>query len=219
MESLINKINNFLSYGDGYGDGYGNGYGYGNGNSYGNGNGYGYGNGNGNGCGNGNGNSYGYGFLYGSILNGNKIYNIDNVPTVIESVKGDFAKGFMVNPNLTLTPCYIAKFENVFAHGATIKEAYDALQEKLLENMPVEKRIERFLQEFKPGVMYPNKNFFDWHHILTGSCLFGRQQFVKNKGIDLDGEMTVEKFVKLTENDYGGETIKELKRMYKKWIR
>ena len=174
---------------------------------------------NGNGNGDGYGNGDGDGHLYGSILNGNKIYNIDNVPTVIESVKGDFAKGLMVNPNLTLTPCYIAKFENVFAHGATIKEAYDALQEKLLENMPVEKRIESFLQEFKPGVMYPNKRFFDWHHILTGSCLFGRQQFVKNKGIDLDGEMTCDRFIELTQNDYGREIICELKKRYEKWIR
>lgn len=165
---------------------------------------YGYGDGGGNGSGD----------LCGSILNGNKIYNIDSVPTIIKSVKGDFAKGFTVNRNLTLNFCYIAKSESVFAHWKTIKEAYDALQEKLLEDMLVEERIERFLQEFKAGVMYPNKKFFDWHHILTGSCLFGRQQFCKNKGIDLDGEMTVEEFIKLTEYDYGSEIIKALKESY-----
>ena len=73
---------------------------------------------------------------------------------------------------------------------------------------------EKFLKEFKIGVKYPNKKFFEWHHILTGSCLFGRQQFCENRGIDLDGEMTVERFIKLTQNDYGGEVIRKLKESY-----
>lgn len=62
------------------------------------------------------------------------------------------------------------------------------------------------------GVKYPNKQFFDWHHILTGSCLFGRQQFCENRGINLEGEMTVEEFINLTQEDYRGEVIKELKK-------
>ena len=38
----------------------------------------------------------------------------------------------------------------------------------------------------------------------------GRQQFAKNHGVDLDGEMTVEDFIALTENAFGGEIIKRL---------
>ena len=165
-------------------------------------NGYGYGNGN------------GYGYKDVSKYNGHRVHKIDGLPTIITFIKNDFAKGFVFNRDMTLMPCYVAKFEGAFAHGKTIKEAYEALQEKLLEDMPVEERIEKFLKEFKIGVKYPNKKFFEWHHILTGSCLFGRQQFCKNRGIDLDGEMTVERFIELTENDYGGETIKELKGRY-----
>ena len=238
MEMLEEKIKEFLSNGDGNGygngdgdgDGNGSGNGYGNGNGYGsgngdgsgdgNGNGYGYGSGDGsgNGYGDGNGNGYGYGSGYGykdvSKYNGHNVYKIDGLPTIITFIKNNFAEGFVFNKDMTLIPCYVAKFEDSFAHGKTIKEAYEALQEKLLENMPVEERIEKFLKEFKIGVKYPNKKFFEWHHILTGSCLFGRQQFCENRGIDLDGEMTVERFIELTENDYGGETIKELKGRY-----
>ncbi len=240
MEMLEEKIREFLSdgngngnvngYDNGYGSGSGSGYGYDNG--YGSGSGYGYGNGYGSGSGNGNGygsgSDYGYdngsgsgsGYGYGngykdvSKYNGHRVYKIDGLPTIITFIKNDFAKGFVFNRDMTLMPCYVAKFEGAFAHGKTIKEAYEALQEKLLENMPVKERIEKFLKEFKIGVKYPNKKFFEWHHILTGSCLFGRQQFCENRGIDLDGEMTVERFIKLTQNDYGGEVIRKLKESY-----
>ena len=220
MEMLEEKIKEFLSNGNGYGGGNGNG--YGNGYSYGNGSGNGYGNGYSYGSGNGYGNGYSYGYGNGSgngykdvsKYNGHRVHKIDGLPTIITFIKNDFAKGFVFNRDMTLMPCYVAKFEGAFAHGKTIKEAYEALQEKLLEDMPVEERIEKFLKEFKIGVKYPNKKFFEWHHILTGSCLFGRQQFCENRGIDLDGEMTVERFIELTENDYGGETIKELKGRY-----
>lgn len=225
MEMLEEKIREFLS--DGYGNGNGSGYGNGNGNGcgygYGNGCSYGNGNGSGNGCGDGYGNGYGNdGSGYGngngykdvSKYNGHRVYKIDGLPTIITFIKNDFAKGFVFNRDMTLMPCYVAKFEGAFAHGKTIKEAYEALQEKLLENMPVKERIEKFLKEFKIGVKYPNKKFFEWHHILTGSCLFGRQQFCENRGIDLDGEMTVERFIKLTQNDYGGEVIRKLKESY-----
>lgn len=193
MEVLEETIKDFLIFGNGCGCGYSDG--------------------DGNGCGYSNG--YGYGeYKDISMFNGNKVYIIDNIPTIIKSVKGAFAKGFIFNKDMMLMSCYVVKSQGLFAHGKTIKEAYQALQEKLLEDMPVEERIEKFLKEFKMGVKYPNKHFFDWHHILTGSCLFGRQQFCKNKRIDLEGKMTVEQFIKLTENDYGGDIIKKLKREY-----
>ena len=240
MEMLEEKIKEFLSNGDGYGNGNGYGYGYGYGNGDGNGCGYGYGSGcgygdgcgygygygsgcgygYGSGCGYGNGSGYGDGNGYRngykdvSKYNGHRVHKIDGLPTIITFIKNDFAKGFVFNRDMTLMPCYVAKFEGAFAHGKTIKEAYEALQEKLLENMPVKERIEKFLKEFKIGVKYPNKKFFEWHHILTGSCLFGRQQFCENRGIDLDGEMTVERFIELTQNDYGGEVIRKLKESY-----
>ena len=228
MEMLEEKIKEFLSNGNGYGggngngyvnsNGYGYGYGHGNGSGDGNGDGYGYGNGYSNGYSYGNGYGYGGGCGNGykdvSKYNGHRVYKIDGLPTIITFIKNNFAKGFVFNRDMTLMPCYVAKFEGAFAHGKTIKEAYEALQEKLLEDMPVKKRIEKFLKEFKIGVKYPNKKFFEWHHILTGSCLFGRQQFCENRGIDLDGEMTVERFIELTQNYYGGEVIRKLKESY-----
>ena len=194
MENLIN----FISYGNGYGysDGYGSGYGSGNGSGY--------------GSGDGNGNGYGSGSGI-KIINGMDVVEIDNVPTAIKKIRGNIVFGYVFE-KMQLKPCYIVKQDNMFAHGKTVKEAFAALQEKLFDNMTVDERIDAFLKEIKSNTEYPAKIFYDWHHRLTGSCEFGRNQFIKNHNIKLDQLMTVREFIELTKNDYGGEIIKKLEK-------
>lgn len=71
--------------------------------------------------------------------------------------------------------------------------------------------IEQFMNKFEKDKSYKGTEFFEWHHYLTGSCLMGREGFVKNHGLDLEKEYTVKEFIELTENDYGSKVIKELK--------
>ena len=56
-------------------------------------------------------------------FNRETVYRIDGVNTLIRSVRGNTAHGAIVNNDLTLTPCYIVKQDNVFAHGETLREA------------------------------------------------------------------------------------------------
>ena len=227
---LQDKIREFLSidtgsgYGYGYGYGYGSGSGSGDGYGYGDGSGdgYGYGYGYGYGSGYGYGDGYGYGSGYGSgsgdgigQINGMHIHRIDDVPTIITSVKGNVAKGFILQSDLSLTPCYVVKGNNLFAHGNNLHEAMEALTDKMFDDMPEEERIAAFIKAHpdkdKP---YPNQDLFDWHHRLTGSCMAGRNAFVKDRGLTLDGETTVADFIILTENAYNGSVIKNLKIAY-----
>ena len=164
--------------------------------------------GDGYGSGDGSGSGSGYGLV---SFNGQKVYYIDNVPTVIEKVKGNLAKGFIVNGDLTTTPCYVVKHNNLFAHGNTVKEAEKALQDKVFDNIDTDEKIEAFLNEFDLESKYPAKAFYEWHNKLTGSCEFGRNAFVKNHGIDLkNGMYTVKEFIAITKNDFGGEIIQKL---------
>jgi len=208
-------------YGDGYGsgDGYGYGSGYGSGDGDGSGDGYGdgygsgYGYGSGDGSGSGDGDGDGSGDGYGlKTFNGQNLYLIDGVQTRIDSVKGNIAKGAIINSDLTLIPCYIAKGENLFAHGSTLKEAVDSLQKKLLKNLPIEKRVEMFKEKFNSAKKkYKAKDFYEWHFFLTGSCEMGRKSFCSDKGINLDKDkFTVKEFIELTKNRYGSEVIKLL---------
>jgi hypothetical protein len=194
--------------------------------SSGNGSGYGSGNGSGNGNGDGSGSGYGSGFGYGhssgygdgygdgdgiASYDGRDVHLIDNVQTIITAVFGGAAKGYILETDLTLTPCYVAKSGNTFAHGNTLKEAIDALHKKLFDDMPEEDRIAEFFKAHSPGVKYPAKDLFVWHNRLTGSCEAGRMSFVRSHDIDLENDtFTIEEFINLCKDSYGGETIKKL---------
>ena len=233
MESLKKRVKAFLQdgSGSGSGDGYGSGggYGYGSGDGYGDGSGYGYGDGSGygggsgdgygsgggygSGYGDGSGDGYGYGSGIASI-NGYPVFPVDGVPTAFRSVHGNVARGWIVKTDMTMEPCFVVKSGNLFAHGGALREAMSALRDKLFEDMPEEERIKAFVDTHKPGVPIPNRELFDWHHRLTGSCLAGRNDFVERMGIDMDGSTTPEEFIRLTEHAYGGDVVRKLRAFY-----
>jgi len=243
MEMLEDKIKNFLvvdvGYGYGNGDAAGYGFGrYGLGDGFGAGSGlgvdYGYGRGSGVGKGRGDGTNYsdvadnnnnkgysdGSGYGWGDNLgikdvNGNIVCIIDDIPTIITSVRNNIAKGFIVKNDLQFEPCYIVKENNHFAHGFTLKDAFMSLQEKLYDDSIEEERIEAFMKQFPEyDVKYDNMDLFVYHHVLTGSCRMGREAFMSNKGLSLDGKTSVREFVKLTQDAYGGDIIKKLPEAY-----
>ena len=206
--------------GDGSGDGSGSGSGSGDGSGYGAGSGSGYGSGYGYGDGSGYGSGYGDGSGDGSgdikALNGNIVDYIDSVPTIITQVRGNIACGYIVKNDLTLEPCYIAKVGNSFAHGNTLKEAVADAEAKEMEDMPIEERIKKFVEVF--GALdseHTGKEFYDWHHILTGSCRMGRDEFCKTHNVDLKKKYSVRYFLDITKVSYGSNVIKQVREFYK----
>ena len=198
METLEDRIKAFLSLG----------YGYGSGSGYGDGSGYGSGYGDGSGDGSGSGNSV-------KEVNGDTVYIVDGVQTIIKSVRENIAQGFILQNNLTLSPCYIVKEQNKFAHGNTLHDAFTDLQEKLYDDSTEEERIEAFRKKFPEyDTPYHNRDLFTYHHVLTGSCRMGRESFCKDKGIDLNGSTTVREFIELTKGSYGGDVICKLPEVY-----
>ena len=200
--------------GSGSGSGYGYGYGYGSGDGSGSGYGYGYGYGSGSGDGSGSGSGSGYGECDGADIKffcGDPVFLIDRIPTIITAVFCSYAKGYILEPCLTITPCYIAKQESYFAHGKTLSEAVSTVAKKAFEDMSEEDRIAEFWKCHENGVKYPARDLYDWHHRLTGSCEMGRNTFAAEHGIDLNSDMfTVAEFVELCGKSYGGEIIRKL---------
>ena len=186
-KQLEADIRKFLSISSGYGSGYG------------------YGSGSGSGS--------GYGI---KEFNGKKVYQIDDVPTLIDSVHGNYAKGHILQSDFTLTPCYIAKDGNFFAHGDSLADAVRDAAVKRLEKSPIEDRIAKFKEEWPdPDVKISALLLWEWHHILTGSCEAGRNAFAKDHGIDiLKDTFTVREFINLTYNAYGSDAIRKLAEAY-----
>lgn len=98
--------------------------------------------------------------------------------------------------------------------GKTIKKAVENLREKIFDDLDPEEKIEEFRKKFDNDKKYRGTEFYKWHHILTGSCEMGRDNFVKNHGINLEDEFTVREFIDICKNDYGGKIIKMLKEFY-----
>ncbi len=203
----IREFVSVVSGGDGdcYGGGYDSGSGYGDCYDSGGGGGYdsGGGGGYGGGCGGGGGGI--------KTINGLHTDIIDSILTAITNIRGNIVKGFIVNDDLTLEPCYVVKQDNLFSHGKSVKSAMLGLRDKLFEEMSEEERIDMFWKEHNIKSEYPALDLYEWHYRLTGSCELGRQSFCKNHNIDINKDkFTVKQFVELCRNDYGSEVIKKL---------
>ena len=175
--------------GDGYGDGYGDGSGYGSG--YGDGSGI-------------------------KTYNGEHVWYIDDVPTLIESVHDyRYARGFIIRRDLTLEPTFVARVGNSFAHGETLHDALRDAEQKELEDMPLEDRIDRFVKAYPdPDKPVPFRELYDWHHTLTGSCTQGRDNFVREHSLDMEASYSVRYFIEITAHAYGGDAIRQLAEAY-----
>ena len=187
VQVTVEAIKRFLAvrYGSGYGSGYGYGDGSGDGSGY-------------------------------KEFNHERVWYIDGVPTLIDLVRGwDYASGRIIRKDMTTEKCYIVRVGNSFAHGKTLREAANDAQEKEMRDMPIEERIELFIQKY-PTLESEEKGseFFRWHNTLTGSCRMGREEFVKDRGIDLEKEYTVGYFLDITKDSYGGDVIRQLLSKY-----
>lgn len=241
METLEQLIERFLTPSRESGDGSGYSYGYGHASGEGNcdgsgdgagscdGSGYGVGSGeslcvdkfNGYGCGSdsGDGNSDGSGdssICDGGILsfNGHKTYTIDNIQTLIYQVRGNYARGAIICDDLTLNPCFVARFGDFYGHGDTIHEAFEAAKTKAMERMPEDERIDLFVREH-PDIDKEYDDLFKWHHILTGSCEFGRRQWCERHGYKPTDSITIRTFLDKTRNDYGSAVIAKVRERYR----
>ena len=167
----------------------------------------------------GSGYGYGSGSGYGSgikSVNGETVYMVDGVQTLIRKISHGFARGALLNSDMTLTPCFIVKGGNKFAHGETLKKAVSALQDKLFEDMPEEKRIAAFIEAHPDKYSkIPARDLWAWHNRLTGSCEMGRNQFAADRGIDIDkDEFTPLEFCEMCKGSYGGDVIRRLEEAY-----
>ena len=224
-----NGNGNGNGYGSGYGNGNGSGIGNGNGSGYGNGNesgigngygsGYGNGNGNGNESGIGNGYGSGYGSGYGDgdgikikQFKGNKVYYIDDIPCIFKSIHENYASVEVIDvDSFELKKAFIGKFENCFAHGETIRDAIEDARSKYYQSLDFDEVKEKLLAEFKEKGKLTVKELYNWHGIITGSCRFGRSQFQKEHNLKDDDLLTLEQFIELTKNAFGGDKIRNLK--------
>ena len=146
-------------------------------------------------------------------FNGQKVYRIDDIATLIYQVRGNYAKGAVLARDLILEPCFIARFGDYYGHGDTIHKAFEAAKYKATEEMPEDERIDLFVKEH-PDLDKKYDDLFEWHHILTGSCEFGRRRWCEQHGYKPTDSITIRTFLEQTRNDYGHGVIAQVRKRY-----
>lgn len=149
-----------------------------------------------------------------------EIFIIDSLPTILTSVKGNLAKGYILRRDMTCTPTYVAKGEDYFAHGTTPRDAYANLEEKILANMDIEEKIEKFKEAFPvTKTTLPKKHsvetFRTWFKNLTGACAQGISTFMEDRGIKEDGKFTILEFFDTIEDAYAWNSLRDLAEEYR----
>ena len=137
------------------------------------------------------------------------VVQIDGINTTIQCVRGDIARGFIVNDDLTLTKIFVARIGDTFAHAESAKAAIESCRLKLLLDSDPTERVAMFLKTAK--LSYSGHELLGIHRALTGACIAGQQAFVKNQGIDLDRNYTLPEFCDITIGAFGGSVIRILK--------
>ena len=115
--------------------------------------------------------------------------------------------------DLTLKDCWIAKRKNFFAHGDTLHEAVEAVEAKWRKNRPLDERIAEFVKTHQ-SLDEEYGDLFDWHHILTSSCEFGRRQWCEEHGYKPTDSITLRMFLAETVGNYGGDVIRQVAKEY-----
>ena len=128
------------------------------------------------------------------------------------SAEGYAALG-VLRKDMSLKDCWIAKRGNFFAHGDTLHEAVEAVEAKWRENRPLDERIAEFVKTH-PELDEEYGDLFEWHHILTGSCEFGRRQWCEEHGYKPTDSITLRAFFEQTKNDYGRVVIRRVAKEY-----
>ncbi len=206
--------------GHGFGDGcgYGDGYGGGSGSGFGDGEGYGGGFGSGFGGGGGFGEGYGGGFGSGEIwvLDNKQCYitDIDGIRTALYSakVKNNIAimKGFIFNRN-SLKSTFVCLQDGKSAHGDTLAESMQDLQDKILFSLDFEKIVIDLKSKYKLTDKILACELMSIHRAITGSCKQGCLGWAQQHNINLEyDKFTLVEFINLTKNAYGSDMIHKL---------
>ena len=96
---------------------------------------------------------------------------------------------------------FIVKDGEMYAHGATIKEAKESLLYKI-SNRDTSK-----YNNFTLDTKLTKKQAIEMYRVITGACEAGTRYFVEHNKIPRN--LTVAKVIEITENQYGNNKLKE----------
>ena len=98
---------------------------------------------------------------------------------------------------------YCIEVDGNFSHGATLKEAKESLIYKITD------RDKSDYEDYTLDTEVTHKEAIKMYRVITGACESGTRHFVENVLAEKKEKYTVKEIIKLTEGQYGNETLEE----------
>ena len=94
----------------------------------------------------------------------------------------------------------------------TLRNALQDAKEKDYRNIDFETKKEELKRLFLRSAdkKLPVRTLYEWHGILTGSCRFGCDEFMRTHTLKNDDRLTLNEFINFTAAHFGGNKIQQL---------
>lgn len=136
--------------------------------------------------------------------------------THIEELCEEKAIGYYLGRTGRKVPLFAFKEDGYIGIGCSYAHAMDSLLSKKIEGTSLEERIQKFVESHSLDEKYTIKDFWEWHRYLTLSCYGGGERFKNEHNLNEDDLISVDEFVELVKEEFGGEIISKARDCYEK---
>lgn len=147
---------------------------------------------------------------------GKDVYFINDKHVIIEQLHRNYARVKIISIDLSLYDQWLVKYQGYFGFGKTLKEANTNAKLNASREIPLEIRIEHFINTHPLFEEFTGQELFDWHDYLTGSCKAGKYKFCRDNNVDFNKKYTVLYFLNLVKDSYKPEIIEQVIKQYEK---
>ena len=147
---------------------------------------------------------------------GKDVYFINDQHVIFNQIHGNYAKISVITVDLTTYDRWLVKYNGFFGFGKTLKDANKDARLNASREIPLEIRIQHFIDTHSLFEEYTGQELFDWHDYLTGSCKAGKYKFCRDNNVDFDKKYTVLYFLNLVKDSYKPEIIEQVIKQYEK---
>lgn len=147
---------------------------------------------------------------------GRNVYLINDRQLMFDQIHGNFAKVTIIRIDLTTYEHWLVKYKGCFGFGKTLKDANKDARLNASREIPLEIRIQHFINTHSLREEFTGQELFDWHDYLTGSCKVGKYKFCRDNNVDFNKKYTVLYFLNLVKDSYKPEIIEQVIKQYEK---
>ena len=149
-------------------------------------------------------------------FNNHPTYMIDDYLVYITHCHAPWVLGEIINNDFTTQSCYMAKVNDKYVVGNSIREVIEGMREKIFENGDNNEDIARAFVLAHPDYekQYDWDEMVTWHSLSHFSCSDGRRDFTKSANMGSGKTATPRELIKHMKNSVSRDIAEKMERIY-----